>query len=1075
MSNHTLETTPHLYQSNRLEILLAAFCELLATPQPDPLAPEIVIVQNPGMGRWLSQQIALQTGISANLSFPLPASFFWEIFTATLGDLPELSAFERDTMLWRVAGELGTLFDHRSMTSIKSYLNDDQDGTKKFQLAEKITETFDQYLVYRPKMLLNWERGQDNHWQAILWRRLCEQNSAHRATLLKQFFDQGTAGKLHTANLPVRISLFGINSLAPTYLAVLKVLAPFVRIHIFHLSPCKQAWDDILPRRLLAIKRRTWRQQNIDDLNSYFTSGNPLLASLGATGQEFFSLLMEMELNGTETSLYAPPDSPTLLGKIQSDILELADRTAATQPQNFTPDNSIHFHCCHSRMREIQVLHDRLLDLFAADSSLQPADILVMAPDIGQYAPYVNGVFAAAEPHMRISWSIADQHPGTEQPVIDGFLTLLELLTSRFTAPEVMAFLENPAVLHSFALHEDDIPELRAFIRKAGIRFGLDDDLTPSACHAQAPTWRFGINRLLMGYCTGKLDEPCLDILPCATGHNTITSWLGNLTDFLQTLHRLAVRCQTPHTPERWQEILLNLVTDFFATSGRNEDQDALINLREKITDFAHHCHNADYTAPLPFTVVRHHFNTLLAQPGGGHAFLAGKVTFCNMVPMRSIPFKVIWLLGMNDKDYPRNQRPPAFDLIGQKPELGDRSRRDDDRYLFLESLLSARNHLVISWLGRDQQTNQPLPPSVVVAELHDYLDRGWLPHEEQSTNCDLLTTVHPLQPFSPKNFSPGASGKSYARLWLPTPCDREKLPFCPTPLPASSQCPTTISLASLCRFWNHPVKYFLLNRLGLNLYFMEENLPESELFTLDHLQSYQVNEKILPRVIAGTMSDGVFARLQAEGEFPIAGSGKIVQKQIITQAEELCEKVSLLLTSRLEPVPFEVNVAGYTVTGELSSLDNRGCISFRSAQCNGKDILNLWIHHLILNLIRPRGVDLVSFHVGKDKILSFPPIDQPEHHLEPLLRSFQQGQQEPLHFYPKTSYAWASAKEEQRMSKAKTSWFSHAAYNGHGEEDDLAYSIGLRGQNPLDLCFTQLAMVFFPILEAMEENNGTA
>ncbi|MCI5145885.1 MAG: exodeoxyribonuclease V subunit gamma, partial [Candidatus Electrothrix sp. AR3] len=284
----------YLYQSNRLENLFAALCAILAQPIATPLAQEMIVVQNPGMARWLAQQIALHTGISANLSFPLPASFIWNIFAQTLGELPDLGQFDRAVLLWRIYHELDSLLTLPSMEEINTYLQDDYDGSKHFQLAGKITDLFDQYLVYRPKMVLQWEKGKEEHWQAKLWQQLTSRGNNHRAGVLQQFMQAAEQNKLQTKGLPERICIFGINSLAPAYLEVINQLSRHIELHIFHLSPCRQAWDDILPERLLALKRQNWQKQGQEDMSSYFTAGNPLLASLGTVGREFFSQLIEM-------------------------------------------------------------------------------------------------------------------------------------------------------------------------------------------------------------------------------------------------------------------------------------------------------------------------------------------------------------------------------------------------------------------------------------------------------------------------------------------------------------------------------------------------------------------------------------------------------------------------------------------------------------------------------------------------------------------------------------------------------------------------------------------------------------
>lgn len=1061
----------YLYQSNRLEVLCNALYQVLESPLSDPLITETIVVQNPGMARWLSQQIAVHTGIAANLTFPLPATFIWDVFARTLGELPDLSAFNRDVLLWRILAELDELLTEPSMEEIAAYLRDDENGGRKFQLAGKITDLFDQYLVYRPEMLLSWQQGVDTHWQAVLWRQLTGNDSIHRATLLKRFSETKNRGELFTKSLPERVCFFGINSLAPAYLEVIAQISDLTDIHIFHLSPCAQAWDDILPERLLAMKRQSWRQQGLDDISRYFTSGNPLLASMGAMGQEFFSLLME--LNPVEVDLYEAPEPTSLLTMLQGDILELRDRSQEPHQPLEPTDNSISFHCCHSPMREIQVLHDRLLDLFAARADLKPADILVMAPDINQYAPFVSGVFGSAQENLRIPWSIADRSYQSDQPVIDAFVALLELASSRFTAPEVMALLENRAILAKFKLEEEDFSTIRARIHDAGIRWGLnrqqrrEQGMDNSDIH----TWAFGLDRLLLGYMTGPLDAPFQDIMPASGMPGDATPWLGSLAAFIDALQRLQHRLRTDHVPASWSRILLRMLDDFLNGSGNSRDQDDLRMLREKITGFSDSCEQAGFKAPIGLAPIRSHFRNQLAEPAGGQAFLNGKVTFCNMVPMRSVPFKVIWLLGMNDMDYPRSQRPPAFDLIATKPRLGDRSRREDDRYLFLEALLSARDQLSISWVGRDQQANTDQPPSVVVAELRDYINRGWQSVTEE-TSSDQLTVEYPLQPFSRHCFDGNPKTAAYAEVWLPAGEGSTAPAFISQPLAKLESDLQQVDAEQLVRFWNHPVRYFLEQRMGLRLRIEEDQLAESEAFSLDNLQKYQLAREITTRLLAGEDPEPSFLHLQAAGELPRGEFGHMLYEEMLETASSLAGTLEALIQAPVAPVEINPSIVGLRLTGWLTSLCKSGRISYRPATCKPKDLLQLWIHHLILTLIQPAEVEPISIHVATDTVICFTTVDDPREELEPLLSYYQQGLTEPLHFYPGTSHARAKAKSEAAArNAAHRTWYS-GFYSG--EEDDPAYAIALRGHNPLDEQFEELAALFVPILDHVEEYNAT-
>ncbi|HHD56463.1 MAG TPA: exodeoxyribonuclease V subunit gamma [Desulfobulbaceae bacterium] len=1072
----------HLYRSNRLETLFSLLCKILAEPLSDPLTPEIIVVPNPGMARWLTHRIAQVTGIAANLAFPLPASFIWQIFEDTLGELPDLSAFTRDVLPWRILTRLKTLAADPAMTEINQYLEDDADGMRAFQLADTIGDLFDQYLVFRPDMLLDWEKqtrpqsssGPDSastrhhRWQALLWRDLTRNHPRHRASLLQLFFRKSAQCTLQTDNLPERISLFGINSLAPAYLAVIDRISRHTDIHIFHLSPCRQAWDDILPERLLTIKRKSWRNEERADVSAYFTSGNPLLASMGMMGREFFSQLLQY--NPEESNHYRMPQADTLLASLQADILDLEDRTGMPGPAVAPDDQSISFHNCHSRMREIQVLHDRLLDLFGADPALKPEDILVMAPDISRYAPLAAGVFGAAEGELFIPWSIADRSSDEEDMVRRAFLGLLSLRSSRCSATEIMDLLENRVIGEQFMIREEDIPALRRRVAESGVRWGLDRrqrrerGLEDSNIH----TWEFGLQRLLLGHITGPMDTGLQGIIPSATPAGSSRTWLGGLAQFIRQLQSLQEKLSREHEAADWSELLLEMV-DVFFTIELDEYADGIRLLRETIFDFAAHTERAHFSGPLSAAVIRSHFSRRLATSTGGQPFLTGKVTFCNMVPMRSVPFKVIWLLGMNDADYPRSQRPPDFDLMAKKPRIGDRNRRDDDRYLFLEALLSARDRFIISWTGRDQRENSDLPPSVVVAELRDYIDRS-RPMEGQPTS-ERLTTAHPLQPFSRRCFNGNPKTASYAKIWAPTPAAEEKNIFISDPLPDTGL--EEIPLSSLIRFWKHPVRYFLEQRVGLRLTITEELLPDSEPFTLDPLRGYQIKHSMLTRLLAGQDPLSACHLAEASGQLPRGEIGRRHCREMLSQAASVLERAQALGAFPAATHEFSLSLAAIRLSGALDGLHGCGRISFRPGKWTAKDLLQLWIHHLLLCLTRPRSIEPVSIHIGTDATLTLSPVQDPGPELERLAHLFLQGLNEPLHFYPEVSLALASAANPPTgMNKARRKWHSDFF---PGEEEDPAYTIALRGRDPLDERFRELAEIFHPILETMETNDATA
>jgi exodeoxyribonuclease V gamma subunit len=1067
-----------LHQSNQLEILFQQMCAIQQVPQGDPLAPEIIVVHNQGMAQWVGQQLAFTTGIAAHLHFPLPARFVWDLFHRISEQAADSDLFAKPVLRWRIAALLPRFLSHPAFGEIAAYLRDDRDGRKRYQLAGRIGDVFDQYQVYRPDLLTKWEgQGNNDHWQALLWRQLIATATPHQSRLPGQFrriLSQEGA----PLDLPQRFHLFGINSLAPVYLDLFERVSERTEVHLFHLSPCRHYWGDLVSARQLAGSGKTERQVPASVPDSYYDQGHPLLVSLGRTGQDFFRQLGDFQVQ--DIDLYQVNEGQHLLATLHNDILDLVDRSAPEQERFVLApgDRSLQFHRCFSPLREIQVLHDRLLDLFQQYPDLTPGDILVAAPDIGGYAGAIAGVFGEAGQDRRIPWSIADQSQQQEQPVVRCFLELLALLNGRFTAPSVLALCETERLRKRFGLDAAILPRLHTWVRDSGIRWGLDQEHRQQLeVHtAIQHSWQFGLDRLLLGYLMGECDQPYGNLLPYLSLAGSEAGELGGFVTLIETLSRWHRRLQESYTPEDWCGHLLQLLADVFDSDP--EDQ-GLRSIQDAVQALRSDCLLAGYAEKISPAVVNRHLEMALSQPDGGQAFLSGRVTFCNMVPMRSVPFRVLCLLGMNDGDFPRSQHPVAFDLMAREARLGDRNRRNDDRYLFLEALLSARDVFYLSWTGRNQRDDSVTPPSVVVSELQDYLNQSCVAARE-GTACAQLTTLHPMQPFSHRCFDGDSAIASYNPAWQPADREEEPCPFLAGPLESPGPEWRLVELHRLVRFWRRPVHFFLQEILGLHLKQEEAGLEENEPFHLDHLQQYQLRQDTVHDLLLGRSPERVLLNLAASGRLPQGGFGQSQFTAIADSGGHFASQLRPLLTTPRPPLEVDCRLGPFHLTGWLTDLYDHGRVTWRSGALKGADLIELWIHHLLLNLLAPTDLPLRSVHAARDssrngaRLHTLTPVATPEPYLRQLLDLYWQGLSAPLHFFPETSRAWAEAagsgKEEHQARLVWESGFQHK-----GEGTDPAYAYFFREADPLDDAFIALTTLFGPIFAHLEADHAAA
>jgi exodeoxyribonuclease V gamma subunit len=1076
----------NLYTSNRMEALSASLAELLRDePLRDPLEAEIIIVQSRGMERWLSLELARRRGICAHIRFPFPIHFVYDVFRHTLGNLPETSPYDPAVLTWKIMGLLPRSLDGKAFQSLKYYLGGGGMGLRPYQLSARIAGVFNQYLLFRPEMIRKWERGEDDHWQALLWRELAKSMaSPHLAALQEAFFHALREQTPAWPGMPRRISVFGISALPSFHLKILAALAPSMEVNLFLMNPSREYWHDIVSDREISRiteKTKLYGLTEAEDL--HLEQGHSLLASLGTSGRDFFQLLSDYPL--AENALFEEPGEENLLRAIQSDILNLRERGREGKMSLPDTDTSLLIHSCHSPMREIEVLQDHLLSFFAGDPGLKPGDILVMAPDIGLYAPFIQAVFSLpADDPRRLPFSIADRTVPQESPLIETFFRLLSLHGSRFPASEIFDILATPAVRERFDLSEADLQEIHHWLQDTGIRWGTDAASRGEMGLPPLPwnTWQAGLERLLLGY---ALTAPGQDrlfhgILPYNQMEGSVTDILGRFLNFTDTLFRCIFDLGEQRTLRDWAEYLIGFSEYFFAaTEGRHRDLHVLRRSLHELTELQE---RSEFTEPIPLETVRAWLKENISGQAFGTGFLTGGVTFCAMLPMRSIPFRIICLLGMGDDSYPRRSFTPGFDLMAKQPRPGDRSLRNDDRYLFLEAILSARNKFHISYVGQNIRDNSTRPPSVLVSELLDCIEEGF--EFSQGDIRTRLVVKHPLQAFSPAYFgdnpqlfsySPenGAAARRAAGKRNVTPA------LISAGLPEAGLEWKTVSLSALCRFFANPARYLLQERLGIRLENDQAVLKDKERFSLDKLESYQLRQELIDQGLSGREIPSRPETILAAGRLPHGNPGicNYEDQQRLATAF-LARLASLAPGPRLDDLSIDFTIGPYRLTGRIEHRYEQGIIDFRPARVKANDRLQIWITHLLLHLAPEYTGLRQSIYMGEDMTCRYLPLTNPEKDLAKLLAIYWEGLQHPLRFFPRTSAVYAEAilngkDEEAAMRAALSQWRGYKGKGNNqqrGEGEDPYLQLCFPARAPLDEAFKELSLsIFGPILASEE------
>ncbi len=1074
--NGARQGSKRLVQSHLLERLAEALSRdlLEARRRRFSFAPDIVLVNNQEMAQWLACRMAERDGICANVKFMLTGSFVWRLsqWTATragasgAADMTGPPVLGREHLRWLffallqemeegAGGKGGTASSHEGLLRLLEYARH-HGGRGLYGLAGQLAAVFDRYMNYRHDVLEAWKRGdlggveegQNATWQMRLWQEAS--SAAHGEFKVSMILDLLHRLRNRAWNPPdwlgTTLYVFGVSYLPPFHLEALDALSGFMDVSFYHLVPCKEYWLDLVKPRIQEGLKGKFDPETVESL---FPVGNRLLVSLGEAGRRFLLRFYDLDFACHE-ELFDTDAADTLLKSVQHSVVHLCE-SPKPNGGSVVPgpvvglDSSIEIHSCHSRLREVEVLHDRLVELFRSEPGLGPHEVAVMAPDIALYAKFVEGVFGAAPPERQIPWSIADLGYLSTAGEAHALTALMDIAGGEFKAPDIMDLLGHLVVMGHFGLDSSSLSFLRRMVRFSGIRRGLET--LSVGCGIHQNTWRFGLDRLLAAMC---IDHDGAVKLPdgkerMTTGlaiEGDVSRYLLILSHFVSSIEELRQRIHAlgaaGGSPEEWLELILDTVDRFILRRSEWEGSQ-VEELTASVRELMEEMRSAGVNR-VPFGALKAALEERLARPLPQRTFFSGGVLFSSLVPLRTIPFKVICLMGMNQGEFPRQDSRPSYDLTLRHPRLDDRVARDEDRYLFLETLMAARERLIITYVGRRETDNQRLNPSTVVSELLEFIEPA-LSREERGR----LVVEHPLQPFGSGYLQRHDSRiNTFAREWLPV--DEEGRPLKPAgPEPFARFEPDWREVAArrleemgegalvvspdrLACFFAAPVRHYLREVMEIDLDVGEAVLDDHEPFSLPRWLDEEVVMNGFGEVVAqgrapeeaSGMFGPVFRRLELEGRLPPGDIGGVLWKE---KVESVYMPIFRLLAER-DCLPVEVLDCDMVV--EQPHVHVRGRIGFLHSGKGLVDVaytiapftkIRFWVRHLLASLHGMEGESVLA--EPKSVAVSFSPAISRKDLLQwagDLLSLFLAGQYVLVPFIPDASYLLA--KEVQPKQK---------------------------------------------------------
>jgi len=1087
----------------------------------------------------LGASAARHDGVCANVLFPSPTRLVADTVAAASGVQPDADPWLPERAVWPLLevvdaslGEpwLGTLTAHLGCATEPA---DPVRRARRFSVVRHLAELFDRYARYRPGMVRAWASGRDADgdggplpaaaaWQAELWRRL-------RARLALP----GPAERLERAcarlredpslvDLPRRVSLFGLTRLPAGHLHALRALAGARELHLFLLHPSPSLWEAVAGAAAGGPRITRRRDDRTAEL-----SHNRLLASWGRDARE-----MQLVLGGGEPHAAGEDahvdhhhrlmfGSASLLARIQADVR--ADRAPPGAPLAgevdartlLDPaDRSLQVHACHGRARQVEVLRDAILHMLAEDAALEPRDVIVMCPDIESFAPLIQATFGGGEapaaadggeaptdadrseapPDQRrgaeLRVRLADRSPRQTNHLLGAVAELLDLVAQRLTASQVLDFADREPVRRRFRLDDDDFPRLQSWARDAGIRWGLDGaHREPFRLGRVASgTWLTGLDRVLLGVTMTEDDQRLFaGVLPLDDVDSGSIDLAGRFAELIARLRSTIDALSRPQPIEAWAEALAAAADSLTAVGPREAWQRA--ELQRVLDGIVREATVPDEDAgskPVAATeLAPAEARTPLAERLRGRPtranFRTGHLTICTLVPMRSVPHRVVFLLGLDDGAFPRGAPRDGDDLMPTDPQLGERDPRSEDRQLLLDALLAATDRLVITYTSNDERTNVPFPPAVPVGELLEIVDATARAVDRRAR--EEVVVRHPLQPFDPRNFAAGALVRGVRWSFDAVTLEGARAlsgpraargPFLPEPLPPLEM--PVIELEDLVRFARHPVRAFLRQRLRIVLTDVADELEDALRVELDGLQRWSVGQRLLDARVAGVDGHATILAEIARGTLPPGVLGQPVIEQIYPTVEAIVAEAAA--GARAAPRrPLDVHLKltdGLLVSGTVSGVHGDVLLGTTYSRVSPGHRLAAWVRLLAVTAADPQrafsAVTIGRARAGAAGNVTIARIGSPAgdpdgrrraalEQLGVLTDLYARGMREPLPLYCLTAAAWAEAAAGggsggDPVAAARAAWTSD--WHTAREDQEPEHRLVLGGRTTFEQLLTE-------------------
>jgi exodeoxyribonuclease V gamma subunit len=955
----------------------------------DIFKKEFLVVEDLETSEYIKKNIAKKLGISCNINFFTEKKLIYYILKKFIF-IKKYTIFKKSNILWELI--------NLSKNKKKLLYTIKKNKIEEFKYFQKISKIFYEYLIYRPKWILNWEckrkekkkYNKKYYIQKKIWKKIIQlkKKKYHYVDLFNNFFIKNFEKKYIYKNLPSKIFIINPFNFTISNFKILKKISKKIEIYIFLCVPFNIKYS---------TNKKYWEKYSI--LSNW-------------TKKKIEIIKYIYSLTKKRKYFFIKKEENNLLNKLKNNFLLLKDNINKKNKEKIKiQDDSISIHECNNYLREIEILHENILHILNNNKKIQPKNIIIKTNNIKNYIPYIKSIFKNNVQNINIPYSI-NKPLSKKNPIIYVFNKILSLPYSKFKNKNVLDFLNFKFISKKFKISHKELKKIIEWTKETNIRWGINSKHKKKIkiYPTEENTWKYGIKKIILGYGVQKNIKNLKKIQPYSIYEKNHIKLLEKLIYFINTLIKWNKKLSKKKKIKTWKKNLKKIIKDFFYLNKKNKKICKIIKTQWMI--IIKEIKQSSYKKKISVKIFKYYLNSKLKKIYFYKKFNENCVTFTNFNFLRTVNFKITYCLGMNN-NFPKKNIKNSENLINKYKKFGDFNKKIENYFIFFELISFTTKKFYISYINDSPNKIEKQEKSYVIQKIKKYIENNFY---SKKNILDNILYVHPKTNFEEKNFSKNICN-SFQKMWiLKKNSFYQKKNIKKIPLLYKIK---KINIKKLILFWSNPINYYF--NKTLNIYFLNKNYINynQEPFILDTKNNYLLEKKIFQYIYLKKNLSILYEKIKYTGIFPHKNFRKILLKNKINKIKNFYKKIKNLKTKFFKK-NFSLKINKFKIYGMLKNLSSNRLFQFKTCSLNYYDKISLWLKHLVYCSIGGEK----STYIGINKTFSFKKLSckKAKKNLLKYIFGYVQGLKKPI-ILTKTGLHWFHYifdKKNKKISKEK-------------------------------------------------------